>query len=157
MTRRAVPADALALARMRYEFRADLNQASEPLDAFVERTGRWMADRLTEDSVWRCWIATDGDRITGHLWLQLIEKIPNPAPELELHGYITNVYVDPAARGSSLGKRLMEAALSYCSETGVDSVILWPTERSRTLYARHGFTVPADMMEAILDPGRDPH
>lgn len=91
----------------------------------------------------------------GHLWLSLIEKIPNPAPELERHAYITNVYVRPEGRGGGAGRELMEAALVFCREQQVDSVILWPTARSRTLYARHGFVAPEDMMEAVLDDGRD--
>ena len=40
-------------------------------------------------------------------------------------------------------------------EQGVDGVILWPTSRSRTLYARNGFAVPDDIMEAKLVDGRD--
>jgi GNAT superfamily N-acetyltransferase len=116
-----------------------------------------MAERLAPDSAWRCWVAEADGAASGHLWLQLIEKVPNPGPELEVHGYITNVYVSPALRGSGTGQALMEAALAFCRERGVDSVILWPTERSRTLYARHGFVEPRDMMELVLDPGRDLH
>jgi len=44
----------------------------------------------------------------------------------------------------------MDAALAFCRELGVDSVILWPTARSRTLFARNGFAVPDDIMEAGL-------
>jgi hypothetical protein len=29
----------------------------------------------------------------------------------------------------------------------VDAVILWPTARSRSLYLRHGFTAPDDIMQ----------
>lgn len=155
--RLATPADAPALARMRYEFRAGINAPTEDLGSFVARCAPWMADRLASGSPWRCWIAASEGDITGHLWLQLIEKVPNPAPELELHGYITNVYVRPEARGSGTGAALLEAALTFCREARVDSVILWPTERSQPLYRRHGFDFPTDLMEAMLDPGRDLH
>jgi GNAT superfamily N-acetyltransferase len=93
----------------------------------------------------------------GHLWLQLIEKIPNPAPELEQHGYITNVYVRPDARGEGAGAMLVETALAFCREQRVDSIVLWPTDRSRALYARHGFAEPTDIMELVLDENRDIH
>jgi N-acetylglutamate synthase-like GNAT family acetyltransferase len=56
-----------------------------------------------------------------------------------------------------VGAVLLDAALAYCREAGVDSVILWPTERSQGLYARHGFAFPRDLMEAVLDLGRDLH
>lgn len=155
--RLAGPADAEALARLRYTFRTSMNDAVEAEAAFVARCTPWMRERLRADGHWRCWVEGEGGEIRGHLWLCLIEKIPNPARELEQHGYITNVYVEPGARGAGAGKALMEAALAFCREQRVDSVILWPTERSQTLYARHGFRAPDDMMESVLDAGRDLH
>jgi GNAT superfamily N-acetyltransferase len=113
-----------------------------------------MRQRLSATTPWRCWLAELPEgRVVGQLWLMLVEKIPNPAPELECHAYITNVYVRPEARGGA-GERLLLEALSWCRASGVDSVVLWPTERSRSLYARHGFAVPADMMESVNGAGR---
>jgi GNAT superfamily N-acetyltransferase len=155
--RPAVPADAATLAGFRYDFRADMNAAVERRSEFVERCGGWMRERLSGAGTWRCWVIEDDLGIAGQLWLQLIEKVPNPAPEFEVHGYITNVYVDPRLRGKGGGEALVRAALAYCREQRVDSVILWPTERSRSLYARHGFGTPHDMMEVVLDAGRDLH
>ncbi len=154
--RPASAADAGALARLRWEFRAALNEATEDEAGFIDRCGEWMAARLGPASDWRCWVVETAAReIAGNLWLQMIEKVPNPAPELEHHGYITNVYVATELRGSGAGELLLETALAWCRERGVDSVVLWPTARSRTLYARHGFAVRDNIMEAILDPGRD--
>jgi GNAT superfamily N-acetyltransferase len=155
--RLATPADAETLARMRYAFRASLGDAVEDEGTFVERATAWMAQRLGEGGAWRCWVALHEGAIAGHLWLQTIEKIPNPVVELERHAYITNVFVEQTLRGAGIGQRLMDAALAFCRESGVDSVILWPTSRSRTLYARNGFAVRDDIMEANLDDGRALH
>ena len=157
LIRLATPADAETLARMRYAFRASVGSAVEDQAAFVQRATSWMADRLGADGTWRCWVAEHEGAIAGNLWLQLIEKIPNPVAELEKHAYITNVLVDEALRGGGIGQRLMDAALAFCREQRVDSVILWPTPRSRTLYARNGFAVRDDIMEANLDQGRELH
>lgn len=150
-------ADARALAQMRFAFRSDINAPIEGEGEFVLRCAKWMAERLAADGPWLCWVTEHERRITGHLWLSLVEKVPNPAVELEQHGYITNVFVAPDERGSGAGAALMEAAMAFCREARVDSVILWPTERSRTLYARHGFGEASDIMEAVLDGGRDIH
>jgi GNAT superfamily N-acetyltransferase len=152
--RPAVAADATKLAELRYEFRASMGEPEETEAAFVERASPWMRDRLFEGSAWRCWVVEVDGQIAGHIWLQLIEKIPNPVVELEKHGYITNAYVRESARGQGLGHRLMEAAMACCRDERVDSVILWPTQRSRTLYAQYGFGVRDDVLEATLDPGR---
>ena len=155
--RLATPDDADVLAALRYEFRAAQNPAVESEHEFVARCAPWMRERLASGSTWRCWVADEGAEIVGHLWLQLIEKIPNPAPELEQHGYITNVFVRPGARGAGAGAQLVEAALAFCREQRVDSIVLWPTDRSRALYARHGFSEPTDIMELVLDENRDIH
>lgn len=155
--REATPDDARQLARLRYEFRASVNEPNEAEDAFVARCAAWMAERLARGGPWRCWVVENEGEIGGHLWLCLIEKIPNPVPELERHGYITNVYVRDPLRGRGAGAALMETALAHCRQERVDSVILWPTARSRTLYARHGFSEPDDILETILDEGRDLH
>ncbi|MGI8925907.1 MAG: GNAT family N-acetyltransferase [Tepidiformaceae bacterium] len=131
-----------------------MGEPDEDQDAFVGRCTEWMAARLGGTSPWRCWVTEASGAIAGHLWLQLIEKVPNPVPELESHAYITNVYVRPGSRGSGAGRALMEAALAWCRDQCVDSVVLWPTARSRTLYARHGFAVRDDIMETVLDDGR---
>ena len=154
VVRAATPGDALRLAELRYEFRTAFGEATESKEAFVARASAWMRERLAGDSQWRCWVVEQGGAVVGHIWLELIEKIPNPVVELEKHGYITNAYVREAARGQGLGRQLMDAAIACCREEGVDSVILWPTPRSRTLYARYGFAPRDDLMEAVLDDGR---
>lgn len=152
--RAATSADAHALARLRYDFRAAINEPTEDHASFVARCAYWMALRLEPESAWHCWVLEQEGSVVGQLWLQVIEKIPNPAAELEQHAYITNVYVRPESRGSGAGQQLLEAALHYCRAARIDAVILWPTERSRTLYARNGFAVPADLLELSLDSNR---
>lgn len=152
--RAATPDDASALTQLRYEFRSATGAPSEAEEVFLARCEAWMAPRLAPGSPWRCWVLEDDGKLAGNLWLQIIEKIPNPAPELEAHAYITNVYVRPVARGSGGGEMLLAAAMDWCRANAIDSVILWPTMRSRSLYARAGFAVRDDIVEAVLHPGR---
>ena len=112
-----------------------------------------MTDHLQHGSLWHCWVAESSDQLIGALWLQLVEKIPNPRSEPEFHGYITNFYLEPAARSQGIGSRLLTMALDWCKARDVHAVILWPTEKSRTLYERHGFAVRPDILELVIaDP-----
>ncbi len=150
--RLATPADAPNLARLRYEFRTGHDQATEAEAEFMARCSAWMASRLTPGSHWRCWVVQVAGGLVGVIWLQLIEKIPNPGAETEMHGYISNLYVEPSRRGAGLGSRLMETCLGFCDKEALDAVILWPTPRSRSLYERHGFTVREDLLERRPGP-----
>ncbi|HYH79886.1 MAG TPA: GNAT family N-acetyltransferase [Longimicrobium sp.] len=71
--------------------------------------------------------------------------MPNPVDEPEVHGYVTNLYVRESARGG-LGGRLLAAVLGECAAAGVDQAFLWPTQRSRPLYRRFGFTGDGEVM-----------
>jgi GNAT superfamily N-acetyltransferase len=152
LIRPAVQPDAPILARLRYQFRASHDPPVEPEAEFVARCTAWMEARLVSGGAWRCWLAQASNRGIGTIWLHWIEKLPNPVGEGERHGYISNLYVEPASRGGGLGSRLLGACLDACLAEDVDAVILWPTPRSRSLYQRHGFTVREDLLERRLRP-----
>ncbi|HEX3084108.1 MAG TPA: GNAT family N-acetyltransferase [Pyrinomonadaceae bacterium] len=143
--------DAPALAVLRYDLRASTGRATEPRTDFMQRCTSWMEIRLHETERWRCWVAEEKGGLIGAVWVQLIEKIPNPRFETEQHGYLTNFYVAKPARGQGLGSRLLREAIKWCESRGVHAIILWPTDRSRSLYQRHGFAVREDIMELILN------
>jgi GNAT superfamily N-acetyltransferase len=143
--------DAPSLAQLRYEFRAGHDPTTEAEADFLARCGAWMAARLAPGSAWRCWAAVEAERLVGAIWLQIIEKIPNPSDEAEYHGYISNLYVEPSRRGAGLGSMLIEACVRFCEKEAVDAVILWPSPLSRPLYERHGFIVREDLFERRMD------
>ena len=148
--RAATTNDADELARLRYEFRSVERPAVESRETFVERCASWMRERLARGSAWHCLVAELDGATVGHIWLEVVDKVPNPgAGEPERHIYLTNLYVRPDARGGP-GSALVEAALAWCRERRADTVILWPSEKSRTLYARYGFAVSSDILALSL-------
>lgn len=144
--RRATAADAEVLAQLRHEFRAARATPVESEHEFIARCGEWMSERLRDESHWRAWIVERGASPAGNVWLQLVDKLPNPGPEPEVHGYLTNFFVRPEHRNAGAGSALISALLEECAALGVDAVFLWPTERSRPLYLRHGFRPAGDML-----------
>ncbi len=155
MIRVASDADVPTLARLRWEFRAGLGPPAEAEAAFVARCEAWMRERL-DGGRWVAWVAVDAaGALVGTLWLGVVEKMPNPAPEPEEHAYVTNVYVRPDARGAGVGSSLVAAAVAWCEARGVHAAVLWPTARSAALYLRHGFRPPDALLEREFAPGPD--
>jgi GNAT superfamily N-acetyltransferase len=147
--RLARPGDSHALADLRYQFRTQTEPATETKRRFLPRCASWMKKRFRSGAYsWRCWVLDDGEQLLGHVCVQLFEKIPNPVDdESELHAYITNFYVVPEMRSQGLGKSLLNKALSWCRARGTDSIILWATPGSKSLYRRCGFVEPTDIFE----------
>jgi GNAT superfamily N-acetyltransferase len=154
--RLARPNEARELARLRYDLRSrnrqpahsDTRQDVESESDFLKRCTTWMSEAL-EKSNWRCWVAERDGNLIGALWLQVIEKIPNPSAESESYAYITNFFVLETSRGQGVGSEVLREALSWCGQQAIHKVILWPTDKSRSLYERHGFKATADLLELV--------
>jgi GNAT superfamily N-acetyltransferase len=144
--RMASEPDALALARLRYEFRSLFHQVLEDEPAFVDRCTVWMRERLRSESLWKCWIAELQDTAVGNVWIQLVEKIPNPIEEAEYYVYLTNFYIREQYRSHGVGSMLLSEILNWVKSKNVKTVILWPSERSKSFYIRHGFATAEDLM-----------
>jgi GNAT superfamily N-acetyltransferase len=82
----------------------------------------------------------------GSVWAQLIEKIPNPIAEPESYVYLTNFYVREQYRGKGVGAMLLSEVLEWGKSNNAHTVILWPTERSKPFYLRHGFSNADDVI-----------
>jgi GNAT superfamily N-acetyltransferase len=146
--RAAIITDAEALAELRWEFRSEQDPPTEPHDAFVRRCAGWMRRELPERGVWKAWVAVDGQAIVGQVWVQTVQKIPNPVADSEAEqlAYLSNLFVRVSARGGT-GTRLLETALDWCLASHIGRVVLWPSKRSVTLYLSHGFSRGVDVME----------
>src|SRR6185503_548338 len=78
LVRRATQSDAAALARLRLEFRGPRAPMVETEHAFLDRCAAWMHARLGGDSIWRVWLVERNRHPVGNVWLQVVEKLPNP-------------------------------------------------------------------------------
>ena len=144
--RRATVADVPTLVALRYELRAEFGGITEANDEFLERCSEWMTREL-QGSAWQCWAAEQNQEVIGAVWVCRIPKIPNPGGAPEAHAYLSNFYVRPHARNAGIGSRLLDAAMTWCQDIGIDSVVLWPTDRSRPFYFRNGFRVPPTLID----------
>lgn len=145
--RLATESDAMLLAQLRFELRSSFHQVIEQESSFVERCAAWMQDQLRTDTHWKCWIAEFEQTPVGNIWAQLIEKIPNPIAEPEQYVYVTNFYVRAEHRGKGIGSKLMSAVMAWSQSQSVHTIILWPTDRSKPLYTRHGFSNAQNIMQ----------
>jgi GNAT superfamily N-acetyltransferase len=83
----------------------------------------------------RLWVAEQDNRIVGSIAVVDAEN-----GEGQLRWFL----LAPEARGTGLGRRLLEAALAYCRERGMGSVFLWSFSElaaALRLYERAGFTI----------------
>ena len=140
--RPATPDDADELARLRWTFRVEHGTpVDRTFEEFLVEFRGFAGEVLADGSAWRAWVAEDGGRLVGCLWIQLVEKVPHPSRRRWERpiGYVTNVYVEPELRNEGVGARLMDEALAFARGREVAEVVVWPSARSVSFYRRAGF------------------
>ena len=122
--------------------------AYEQLDGFGIRFEAYVARTIAEyaldnDANGRIWFAERGQRLIG---CAAIVRRDNK------RGQLRWVVVEPSERGTGIGKKLVNAALSYCHDIGCDCVYLETTiglSESQALYEKLGFTVTSETVEEL--------
>lgn len=91
----------------------------------------------------RLWIAEAGDRMLGSI------GVVDAGPQ---QGQLRWFLLVPDARGTGLGRRLLDEALAYCRARGMTHVYLWTFAQLHAavrLYERAGFKVTEQRSEFI--------
>ena len=106
--RQATDRDLPALARLRWAFKTE--DEGEPTgagrDEFIERCTAFLSQGFTDGS-WVFWVAEQDGEIVGHIFVQIIKKVPSPGQSSNEYGYVTNVYTTPSHRGKGVGAKLL--------------------------------------------------
>ena len=148
----AVPEDVPELARLRYELYAEQEDGvAESPEAYRERFTTFATRALASED-WRAWVARDGDSLVGAMWVHTVHRVPVPGKRAGPIGYLTNVYVEPGHRNTGVGAQMVDRVTAWCRQEGFSTVIVWPTERSRSFYRRGGFDRLPEPLVIELEP-----
>lgn len=83
----------------------------------------------------RCWIAEEDERIAGSIF-----AVRESAGVAKLRLF----YVEPGARGSGIGTRLVRECVDFARAAGYEKIALWTDSlllSARRIYARAGFNL----------------
>ncbi|MER5932982.1 GNAT family N-acetyltransferase [Streptomyces sp. NPDC002054] len=143
--------DARTLTELRWTFKQEDYEGQPPAPArHLEEAEHWIRDRLSGGR-WLAWVAETEGQICGHVFLCLVERMPEPYEDNNPVGYVTNFFVLPSQRNKGVGSALLESLKQRSRGAGLEGLIVWPSERSTPLYQRLGFQLPEELLELPLD------
>lgn len=153
--RRAASSDGPALARVRWNFRAE--EGETPLEDFREFLPRFLEHywRGLDAGTWAHWLVEEDGAVLAHMAVQLHDGVPRPATVRDRWGWLTDCYTVPEVRSQGHGTRLLGAIRDWAASEGLDLLLVSPSERSVPFYTRAGFGPAADWLQLGLEPPRN--
>lgn len=133
------------LVRMRRDFTLEDDPEAELVEGYDTGCKRFL-ERAMAGERWRIFVAEDDGEIVSHVYVEIVDKVPRPIREAAAWGYVTNVYTVPARRGRGFGAAVLGAVTSWADTAGLELLIVWPSDESRTFYERRGFVEANDPM-----------
>ncbi len=144
--RQATVADISDLVRLRrMMFEAMGFDDSAKLDAGDAAAATCFAQAIPSSEL-RGWLAvTPTGEAVSTCGLVIDQHPPGPGNLSGKTGYIMNVVTDPAYRRRGLARRLMQVALAWLDEWGIQRAELHATDMGRPLYEELGFAAHTGM------------
>jgi len=144
--RRASTADLDTLVEHRRAMFQDIGHSDQAaLNSMSAKFRVWLLEHMNAGD-YHAWLisAPDGSIAAGAgLWL--MDWPPHMIGRSTRRGNILNVYTAEGFRRRGLARRLMESVLHWCSENGIDTIILHASAAGRPLYESMGFKATNEM------------
>src|SRR5215470_11467469 len=115
------------------------------LDSMTTKFRPWVRARM-ESQDYLAWLAVAADgSIAAGAGLWLMDWPPHMIGQGTRRGNILNVYTAEQFRRRGLARCLMDAAILWCRENAIDTVILHASPSGKDLYESMGFTQTNEM------------
>lgn len=142
--------DSSELARLRWEFSpGETAGTGQTFEGFREDFKRFLREAFTLGA-FKVWAVEREGRLIANVYVHRVIRVPRPGQDEDRWGYVTNVYVEPDARGRGVGSALLQTVIAWAREQEYELLLVWPSEEGVTFYERAGFVPSADALELLL-------
>ncbi len=93
------------------------------------------------------WVVEDDGRIIATAAILFHEYPPTFTNNIELRGYVTNIYTSPEYRKKGIATSLLNKLIEEAKQRGAKKLWLGASEMGRPVYEKFGFAVMSEWMD----------
>ena len=146
--RKATKEDTYQLSQMRLDFQTETDEEKSvwSKEDFIKSCGEFYKNMISSEN-WLFWVAEKKDEINAHVSLLIVDNIPIPSKKNNRWGYLTNTYTKKSYRNKGIGSKLVKHITDEAKKMEVETIIVWPSDKSVDFYEKVGFSRENDVME----------
>jgi len=135
-------------------FEEILKKKGESIDPSIpkalERTyAKKLKQELTDGSC-KAWVIEHKNRIVASGAITIASLVPTPKDLSSSVAYLHSMYTEKGYRNNSFANLIVERAIRFCRDNGINRVFLNASEAGRPIYERLGFRAAPEMMRLMI-------
>jgi GNAT superfamily N-acetyltransferase len=96
------------------------------------------------------WVIKNGNRLVASGAISIVSFVPIPNDTNHNIAYLHSMYTEKDFRGRKYAQQIIERAIQYCKENGINRVILNASDAGKPIYEKLGFVSLPEMMRLFI-------
>lgn len=130
-------------------------QKGEPISAVkakeIEKAYTQKLESEMDGGICKAWVIESEGVIVSSGAITFVSFVPTPYDLSSKIAYLHSVYTEKSHRNKKCAQRIVHTAIKYCSDQGVNRMILTASNAGKTIYEKIGFHSTPDMMRLFID------
>ena len=98
----------------------------------------------------KAWVFKNGNQLAASGAISIVSYAPVPNDTNHIIAYLHSMYTEKDFRGRKYAKSIIERAIQYCKENGINRVVLNTSDDGKPVYEKVGFVLSAETMQLLI-------
>jgi GNAT superfamily N-acetyltransferase len=103
------------------------------------------------EGICKAWVIESKGEIVSSGAITFVSFVPTPYDLSSKIAYLHSIFTEKSYRNKKCAQRVIHAAIKYCSDQGVNRMILTASNAGKTIYEKIGFHSTPEMMRLLID------
>ncbi len=130
-------------------------QKGEPINAVkardIEKAYAQKLESEMDGGICKAWVVESKGVIVSSGAITFVSFVPTPYDLSSKIAYLHSIFTEKSYRNKKCAQRIVHTAIKYCSDQGVNRMILTASNAGKPIYEKIGFHSTPDMMRLLID------
>ncbi|MFH1369776.1 MAG: GNAT family N-acetyltransferase [Planctomycetota bacterium] len=98
----------------------------------------------------KAWVVKNGNQLVASGAISIISFVPVPNDTNYNIAYLHSMYTEKKFRGKKFARQIIEKAIQYCKNNGINRIVLNASDEGKPLYKKIGFVSSPETMRLFI-------